>query len=212
MTDQPAPSLNAIKKQVRREAAAIRARLHAQHAVSAAEGLAETGSLHLGAGEERIIAGYFPIRSEINVLPLMRRLGAAGWVTALPEIVAADRPLRFRLWRPDDPTVHGALGIAAPGGDAPVIKPDVLLVPLLAFDRLGFRLGYGGGFYDRTLAALRREGAVLALGVAFAGQEITMVPRAELDQPLDGILTERSVIAPDLQDRIARGHAADICG
>jgi len=88
----------------------------------------------------------------------------------------------------------GPFGIQEPTAAAPVLRPDLLLVPLLAFDRSGHRLGYGGGFYDRTLRALRADGAVLAVGIAYAGQEVDAVPVAEYDQPLNWIVTEREAI------------------
>ena len=141
-----------------------------------------------------IVAGYMPIGSEIDCLPLLNRLAAAGVALCLPVVVAPNAPLIFRRWTSDDSLVTGSFGISEPTKSALEVTPQVLLVPMLAFDRQGHRLGYGGGYYDRTLKALRTadDGGddVLAIGVAFAGQLRDKVPVSGSDQPLDWILTE----------------------
>ena len=141
-----------------------------------------------------IVSGYMPIGSEIDCLPLLNRLAAAGVPLCLPVVTAPDTPLIFRRWAPDDPLVTGWFGISEPAAAAPEVTPHVALVPMLAFDRQGQRLGYGGGYYDRTLKALRAasDGGddILAIGVAFAGQLRDKVPVSGSDQPLDWILTE----------------------
>ncbi|MFT5180286.1 MAG: 5-formyltetrahydrofolate cyclo-ligase [Alphaproteobacteria bacterium] len=131
-----------------------------------------------------------PIGSEIDCLPLLNRLDAAGVPLCLPVVTAPEAPLLFRRWAPGDPMVTGSFGISEPALAAPEVSPQVLLVPMLAFDRHGNRLGYGGGYYDRTLKALRAAADVVAIGVAFAGQLRDKVPVSENDQPLDWILTE----------------------
>lgn len=134
-----------------------------------------------------------PIGSEIDCLPLLHRLNAAGVPLCLPVVSGSDAPLRFRFWAPDDPLVAGTFGTSEPAAAAQEVSPQVLLVPMLAFDRNGNRLGYGGGYYDRTLKALRAAsdgGGIVAIGVAFAGQLRDKVPVSETDQPLDWILTE----------------------
>ena len=140
------------------------------------------------------VAGYFPIGDEIDVRPLLRRLGAEGRPLALPAVTGIGGPLVFRFWREGDPLTDGPLGTREPPAGAPELRPDVVIVPLLAFDRHGYRLGYGGGYYDRTLAALRRRGKVLAVGAAFAAQEVPAVPRGRHDAPLDWIVTDREAI------------------
>jgi 5-formyltetrahydrofolate cyclo-ligase len=141
------------------------------------------------------LAGYHPVHGEADVLPLLAALGSRGVVTALPSIVAPDRPLRFQRWQGGDPAQAGLHGIPIPAPDRPVLRPDVILVPLLAFDRFGRRLGYGAGYYDRTLAALRSESsAICAIGVGYAGQELAEVPADALDQRLDWLVTEREAI------------------
>jgi 5-formyltetrahydrofolate cyclo-ligase len=114
-------------------------------------------------------------------------LDRRGFRLALPAVVAPSAPLAFRRWRPDDRLVRGPIGTSQPPPECPEIVPDVIIVPLLAFDRRGYRLGYGGGFYDRTLALARRRGA-LAAGVGYAWQEIPAVPCEPFDQPLDWVI------------------------
>lgn len=151
--------------------------------------LAAAGLDFLGL-EPRVVSGFKSFADEIDVLPLMARLARQGWRTALPVVVARGRPLLFRAWEPGEPTVAGPWSIPVPLATAPELEPDVLLVPMLAFDRQGFRLGYGGGFYDRTLAVLRAMKPVVAVGVAYAAQEVAELPRGPHDEPLDWILTE----------------------
>ncbi len=142
------------------------------------------------------VSGFYPYQAEINVLPLLARLVSEGWQTALPVVMAKGEPLTFRAWAPGEPTGRGIWDIHVPLETASELRPDVLLVPMLAFDRRGYRLGYGGGFYDRTLAELRKLKPVVAIGVAYAEQEMDEVPIASYDEPLDWILTERGVIEP----------------
>ena len=129
--------------------------------------------------------------SEISTVELLGKLVAEGWTTALPIVVGKELPLMFRCWVPGEPLVSGLWDIQIPVETSPEVEPDVLLVPMLAFDRKGYRLGYGGGFYDRTLAKLRALKKVTAIGVAYAGQEVDEVPHGEYDQPLDWIMTEQ---------------------
>lgn len=137
-----------------------------------------------------VFAGYMPIGSEIDCVPLMRRLTESDVALCLPVVAGPDAPLIFRRWSPDDRLVTGSFGISEPLGTAAQVAPQVVLVPMLAFDRVGNRLGYGGGYYDRTLKQLRANGDVIAIGVAFAGQLRDKVPVSDADQPLDWILTE----------------------
>ena len=113
-----------------------------------------------------------------------------GHPTSLPVVPGRAKPLTFRAWRPGEPVISGVLGIPMPAAGAPEIVPEIVLVPLLAFDRRGYRLGYGGGYYDRTLAGLRAKGPTFAIGVGFAFQEIDEVPTTPGDQPVDAIATE----------------------
>jgi 5-formyltetrahydrofolate cyclo-ligase len=133
-------------------------RAHAAAGAAAGPALAAIGLDFLGR-EPGVVSGFVPFADEIDVLPLMARLAGEGWRTALPVVVGRDKPLVFRAWAPGEPTSAGAWSIPVPPDSAPEVEPDVLLVPMLAFDGAGFRLGYGGGFYDRTLAALARRQA-----------------------------------------------------
>ena len=135
------------------------------------------------------LAGYMPMRTEIDPLPAMA--GHRGPV-GVPVIMARAAPLRFRVWRPDCVMIAGDFGALIPA-EGDWIEPAVLIVPLLAFDARGYRLGYGGGFYDRTLAALRARGPVTAVGFAFAAQEVDTVAIDDFDQRLDVVVTERDV-------------------
>ena len=153
-----------------------------------------TAALRALMAPGHIFAGYMPIGSELDCLPLLNRLAAAGVPLCLPVVTAPGQPLIFRRWQPDDRLVPGSFGTSEPTTAAPEVSPQVLLVPMLAFDRRGHRLGYGGGYYDRTLKALRANsdgGAeIVAIGVAFAGQLRDKVPVSGDDEPLDWILTE----------------------
>jgi len=141
-----------------------------------------------------IIAGYSPIRSEIDPVPLMQSLATEGARLALPVIIARDEPLMFRVWDAANSLVAGSLGILEPPPEAPQLMPDILLVPLAAFDRAGHRIGYGAGHYDRTFAQLRAIKPFTAIGLAFDTQEIESIPMQPHDVALDYMLTETRVI------------------
>jgi 5-formyltetrahydrofolate cyclo-ligase len=141
-----------------------------------------------------IVAGYAPFRGEADPHLLMAELEKRGAILALPRVAAKDAPLVFHRWDISVPLLQSALGILEPHANGPVVVPDMLLVPLLAFDARGHRLGYGGGFYDRTLAALRASSSgVRAIGIAYAGQEIPQIARGAHDQRLDALITETGV-------------------
>ena len=183
--------MTGIDKDAARKAAYAR-----RKAARASAGPVVTGLLLklLEGHRGRPLAGFSPIGSEIDPTPVLADMAADGPV-ALPVIEGPDRPLRFRAWTPGCEMTEGPYGAAIPAtGDW--IVPEVLIVPLLAFDRRGGRLGYGGGFYDRSLEALRQRKTVLAVGVAFAAQELPQVPRDATDQPLDWIVTEKQAFRP----------------
>lgn len=137
-------------------------------------------------------SGFMPIRTEIDPRPAMAEACAHGLV-GVPVIAAAAQPLTFARWTPDTPMVDGPFGAQIPE-NAELFEPEIVIVPLLAFDRAGGRLGYGGGFYDRTLELLRSRRSTLAIGFAFAGQEVASCPLEPTDQPLNMIVTETGVI------------------
>ena len=136
------------------------------------------------------VSGFMPMRSEINPLPLMKKLAVAGVQLALPVTGLRGQPLVMRAWTWGEPLASGVWGIREPRPEARPLDPDVLLVPLLAFDRDGARLGYGGGYYDCTIARLRAMKPVTAVGIAFAAQQIDEVPITPRDERLDLVLTE----------------------
>ncbi len=140
-----------------------------------------------------VVAGYAPIRSEIDPVQLMQKLAGRGASLALPAISARNAALAFRQWRPGDALVRGLFGISEPPASALEVIPDIVLVPLAAFDRAGHRVGYGGGYYDRTFARLRQVKPVIAIGLAFAVQEIPQVPALSHDVRLDFVLTETDI-------------------
>ena len=151
----------------------------------AAELLADYLSEYSG----KVLAGYMPMRTEVDPLPAM---AVHQGVVGVPVIVGSARPLRFREWGPGVAMVAGEFGALIPAEGA-WVEPEVVIVPLLAFDARGYRLGYGGGFYDRTLAALRGRHGVIAVGFAFAAQEVDEVPVDGFDQRLDAVVTEQGV-------------------
>lgn len=199
---EPMDSLSACddladrKRQLRAAAADARGIASRTAGADAGARLADHGLQVLAGTPAGVVSGFMPIGEEIDVVPLIARLARAGWRTALPVVVGWGCPLTFRAWTPGEPTVAGRFAIPVPLETAAELEPDVLIVPMLAFDKAGFRLGYGGGFYDRTLASLRAAKPVVAVGAAFAGQEVDAVPREPHDEPLDWILTEQGPLRP----------------
>lgn len=186
----------------KRKAAARKAASAARKAARDAAGPGASAALtanFIGALEPlpgMTVSGFLPIGSEIDTRPALRRLRVMGCHICLPCVVEPDAPLVFRAWEENDTLVEESFGTRAPAPNAPELVPDILMVPMLAFDDAGFRLGYGGGFYDRSLEALRAVKRVVAVGVAFSGQRADAVPRGAFDQPLDWIVTERDAIRP----------------
>jgi len=144
----------------------------------------------LPLGNGAVVSFYWPMGDEADPRALAAALAARGARLALPIVARKKSPLHFRAWRNDDPLVVHPFGMHEPAASAPLVVPDMLLVPLLAFDSRGHRLGYGGGFYDRTLASLAKK---LAIGVAYAGQEVGRLPALPHDHPLDMVVTEKGL-------------------
>ncbi|HEV7603013.1 MAG TPA: 5-formyltetrahydrofolate cyclo-ligase [Bradyrhizobium sp.] len=185
----PAPS----KNDLRAAALARRDALSAEHRAAAAQAIAARG-LPAEIKRGAVVAGYSPIRSEIDPVPLMRTLAAQGARLALPAVTARGKTLIFRAWTSNDTLLLGPLGILEPSPAAAELIPDIMLVPLAAFDRSGHRIGYGAGHYDFTLAHLRKVRAIAAIGLAFAAQEIADAAAAAHDARLDLVLTEDETI------------------
>ncbi|EAQ04468.1 5-formyltetrahydrofolate cyclo-ligase family protein [Pseudooceanicola batsensis HTCC2597] len=181
-------SIEAEKAAARLAAFARRKAAHALGGGRASGVLSEVLAGYRGAP----VSGYLPIRTEIDPLPAMSEAAAHGPV-GVPIIVQKDAPLLFAEWEPEAELVEGPFGARIPSVQRPMV-PQIVIVPLVAFDRAGGRLGYGGGFYDRTLERLRAEGPVMALGFAYAAQETDALPIEPTDQPLDMIVTEKGVI------------------
>ncbi|MGO9699995.1 MAG: 5-formyltetrahydrofolate cyclo-ligase [Xanthobacteraceae bacterium] len=178
---------------LRRDAIARRDALPADARQAAAEAIAARPfPLPLPPGV--IVSGFMPLGNEINPLPLMRKLVEEGARLALPVVAARGKALVMRAWTFGAPLTAGVWGIREPTPEAAEVELDILLVPLLAFDRTGYRLGYGGGYYDRTIAQLRARKSVVALGLAYSAQEVPNVPVTPRDARLDLVLTEREVI------------------
>jgi 5-formyltetrahydrofolate cyclo-ligase len=186
-------SVEASKADLRKAALAAREALPAAERQAAGELLAARPfplPIHPGV----IVSGYMPLKSEINPLPLLRKLAGAGARLALPVVAGRGKPLIMRAYAFGEPLESGVWGIREPKADAPEVVPDVLIVPLAAFDRTGHRIGYGAGYYDMTINALRRQKTVVAVGIAYAAQEVPAAPATARDARLDLVLTERGVI------------------
>ena len=148
-------------------------------------------------GRFSVVAGYQPMGSEIDPSALLARFAAAGAQIVLPRTApkGSGLPLSFHLWSPGQSLVKSAFGVAEPSPEAVLLDPDLVIVPMLAFDGHGHRMGYGQGHYDRTLEALRTRYPLVAIGLAFEAQRVASVPREDHDQPLDGILTQMRYMA-----------------
>jgi 5-formyltetrahydrofolate cyclo-ligase len=169
----------------------------ARHGSAAADRLARHGLAFAGIAPAAVVSGFSAIGDEIGALPLLTALARDGHRLCLPVMQGKGRPLLFRAWTPGDATSAAVWGIQEPLASAELLEPDVLLVPLLAFDARGYRLGYGGGFYDRTIAGLRARKPVTAIGLAFDEQRVDDVPHSAEDQRLDWVLTPSGPVRAD---------------
>ena len=164
------------------------ARAHPDFAQASAEHVAA-----LGIADGSAVAGYVAFGDEADPHVILKKLTLQNCTLAFPRVVAKGEPLAFHRWKPGQELQKGAFGILEPSMDWPLAFPKILFVPLLAFDHAGHRLGYGGGFYDRTLDSLRANSTIRAIGVAYSGQEVAALPREGHDHPLDAVITERGV-------------------
>ena len=186
-------AIESLKAQIRRDAAARRDALPAAERAAAAATIAAR-PLPVAVPTGAVVSGFSPLKSEINPVPLMRAFADAGAGIALPVVASRGKPLIMRAWHFGAPLVAGVWGIREPPAEAPEVFPDILIVPMLAFDRTGHRIGYGAGYYDMTIARLRSVKPVIALGIAYAAQEIAEIPVTPRDARLDFVLTERETI------------------
>jgi 5-formyltetrahydrofolate cyclo-ligase len=179
------------KAALRQQAHAARAALSAEERADAASAVAALFFEQIAYTPDDVIAGYWRIRDELDCQPILVRLMDSGQKVVLPVVMGADAPLDLRVWEADQPLYEAGFGTLAPSDLAPRAVPDVILMPLLGFDKTGTRLGYGGGYYDRTLAGLGTK--PLLVGLAFAAQELNHIPREAHDIPLDAVVTEAGV-------------------
>lgn len=189
-----APPLVEAKAKLRAELLERRAAVAPHSQAPAAARVADRliGQFRLPAGG--IVSGYWPLEGELDPRPVLQRLADAGHTLALPRMYGRQEPLVFHLWRPADPLLPGGFKVMEPAPERPAVRPDVVLAPLLAFDRAGRRLGYGRGYYDRTIAGLRQDRPdVLVIGLAFAVQRVSEVPADITDERLDAVVTEADV-------------------
>ncbi len=186
------------KQKLRDQARARRAALDQDASAAARRQCAlfvETFEAELGRSPAPAVSGFWPMGDEFDVRPLMIRLSERGHVCALPVVVERGGALVFRRWRPGDRLIEAGFGTHEPGTEAAKAVPDIVLAPLLAFDDAGRRLGYGGGFYDRTLRALRATRQVIAVGVGYQAQRVDEVPSVDGDEKLDWFVTEEQAIS-----------------
>jgi 5-formyltetrahydrofolate cyclo-ligase len=186
-------SIDELKASIRAAAQVRRDALPAGVRQAAAEAIAAR-PFPIAITPSTIVSGFMRLKSEINPLPLLQKLATAGAQLALPAIAGRGKPLIMRAWTSGTPLDRGQWGIREPKPDAPEVEPDILIVPLLAFDRAGHRIGYGAGYYDMTIGRLRSIKPVTAVGIAFAAQEVPQVPTTPRDARLDLVLTEREMI------------------
>jgi 5-formyltetrahydrofolate cyclo-ligase len=182
------------KALLRRDALARRGQIEPAARAAFSIRLADEGLRLARLWRPRIVSVFYPLRDEPDTLLLLTALADAGFATALPVVVGRGSALAFRLWRPGEPTRAGAMSIREPVEDAPIVEPNLLFVPLACFDRRGHRIGYGAGYYDRTLTYLHAMKPVHAIGVAYGICEIAAVPYETHDQTLDALVTEQETI------------------
>lgn len=192
----PPNDIECQKRALRTRCAALRDGLAADARAVAAARIAEIGIGFAGSATGTAVSAFAAMGSEIDAFPLLARLALDCYRLCLPVITPLGNPLLFRAWAPGDVLVPRKWGIREPADDAAVVEPDVLLVPLLAFDAGGARLGYGGGYYDRTIARLRAMKPIVAIGLAYDEQEIAAVPVEAHDQRLDWVLTPSGFRGP----------------
>jgi 5-formyltetrahydrofolate cyclo-ligase len=200
LPSDPAAAVQVAKRHLRATARAQRAEAAAEDGAAggpAATALRDRVLAAVPLDPGAVVSAYWPMGSEIDPRPLLSALAERGIALALPAIRDAAEPLDFRAWKPGDTLQPAGFGTREPLAAGPPVQPNLLLVPLLAFDAAGYRLGYGGGFYDRSLALLRAAGDILAVGLAFAAQQVAAVPREATDQPLDLVVTERGLVTPE---------------
>jgi 5-formyltetrahydrofolate cyclo-ligase len=184
-------AIEKTKAALRIDARAARAALDEQERAERAQLVAELFFEHIALGSSDVVAAYWRIRDELDCQPILLKLMDSGQPVVLPAVQGSDKPLDLRVWEVGTALYESGFGTLAPSELAPRAVPDLILVPLLGFDAHGTRLGYGGGYYDRTLARLPNKPRLI--GLAFACQEVAHIPREDHDVPLDAVITEHGV-------------------
>ena len=189
MNAPSAPNPADIKAKLREDAMRRRRAAHGRLAATAGEAVKVEGLDLIARLPGRCISGYLPIRNELDPIPLLTALAKLGYRLAMPVVEKKSAPLAFRQWAPGDPLRNAQFGLTEPLDTAATVLPDLLLIPGAAFDSAGYRIGYGGGFYDRTLQLYRSSRRITAIGVAFDEQEVPCFPHEPHDQRLDYLIT-----------------------
>lgn len=184
-------SIDTAKAALRQRAHAARGALSDAERAAAAVAVAENFFADIPIDPGDIVAGYWRIRDELDCGPIFTQLMARNHQVVLPVVIGPEQALELRLWQAGEDLVDGGFGTFAPPEHAPRAEPDVMLLPLVGFDARGTRLGYGGGYYDRTLAGLSKKPRLI--GLAFGCQELDDIPRGVHDVPLDSVITEAGV-------------------
>ena len=182
------------KNKIRIDAKLRRSKVSQECEVLLLESLINNFLVHFPRNKNDIIAGYWPINSEVNILKLLNSLHLEGITLSLPVIIDKESPLIFRQWHPKETLTSGLYQILQPPSHCAIVTPTLIFIPLLAFDRQGHRLGYGAGYYDRTLSYLRKNTSLKAIGIAYAFQEFAAIPQESHDEKLDYIVTEKEII------------------
>lgn len=187
--DDDASAAKALKSQLRAKQKDVRRRAFEAHGAAAARALADHGIGFAGVGPPAWVSGFSAIGEELDAMPLLTRLIGEGYGVCLPVMEGKGKPLVFRAWKPGEALNEVTWGIKEPLASAPVVEPDIVLAALLAYDTRGYRLGYGGGFYDRTIARLKAIKPAVVIGLAYDEQKVDAVPYNDYDQPVDWVLT-----------------------
>jgi 5-formyltetrahydrofolate cyclo-ligase len=182
------------KQALRKEMRAIRRDFHKASGERASFDLMELVSSSAALKNAEIISCFWPIQTEVNTVPLIHKLYKAGHQICLPIVVGNAQPLIFRQWTPETEMLEGAYKAMTPVESSPQLVPDLILSPLLAFDRNGYRLGYGGGFYDRSIEEIKTTKPLVTAGLAYSVQEVDNVPTEKTDQKLDFLITEKEIL------------------
>ena len=182
------------KLNLRKKFFELRKNISSEHALFASQKIANKAEEIVKIFKPKVIAGFYPFKHEVNTLPLLGKLFSLGCKLCIPITPTNNKPLKFKEWHPKQVLQKGRFGILEPPKTSRTIQPDLLLVPLLAYDKFGNRLGYGGGFYDRYIEKIEKIKKVIKIGLAFSFQKIKDIPLNQYDKKLDFIITEKEIL------------------